>query len=106
VEVELTHEPPTARWLLVLSTCWPACGRTTDPVRMYMREMDTIEILTRQGEIALARRIEEGRNDMIRAISSCPTTIADILAIADGVASGETAIEEFVDGMIDPAAPD
>ena len=59
-------------------------GRTTDPVRMYMREMGTTELLTRQGEIALARRIEEGRNDMIRAISSCPTTIAEILAIADG----------------------
>ncbi|MGF6970380.1 RNA polymerase primary sigma factor [Paraburkholderia sp. WC7.3g] len=79
-------------------------GRTTDPVRMYMREMRTTELLTRQGEIALARRIEEGRNDMIRAISSCPTTIADLLAIADAVASGATPIEEFVDGMIDPAA--
>jgi RNA polymerase primary sigma factor len=79
-------------------------GRTTDPVRMYMREMGATELLTRQGEIALARRIEEGRNEMIRAISSCPTTIADILAIADAVASGETTIEEFVDGMIDLAA--
>jgi len=79
-------------------------GRTTDPVRMYMREMGATELLTRQGEIALARRIEEGRNEMIRAISSCPTTIADILAIADAVASGETAIGEFVDGMIDLAA--
>jgi RNA polymerase primary sigma factor len=73
-------------------------GRTTDPVRMYMREMGATELLTRQGEIALARRIEEGRNEMIRAISSCPGTIADILSIADGVASGEARIEEFVDG--------
>ncbi|MFM0500012.1 RNA polymerase sigma factor RpoD [Paraburkholderia caffeinilytica] len=81
-------------------------GRTTDPVRMYMREMGSTELLTRQGEIALARRIEEGRNDMIRAISSCPATIADILAIADGVAGGETAIEELVDGLIDPTAAD
>ena len=79
-------------------------GRTTDPVRMYMREMGTTELLTRQGEIALARRIEEGRNDMIRAISSCPTTIAEILAIGEAVASGATPVEEFVDGMIDPAA--
>ncbi|EIF35186.1 RNA polymerase sigma factor, sigma-70 family [Burkholderia sp. Ch1-1] len=79
-------------------------GRTTDPVRMYMREMGTTELLTRQGEIALARRIEEGRNGMIRAISSCPATIAEILAIADGVACGETAIDELVDGLIDPAA--
>jgi RNA polymerase primary sigma factor len=79
-------------------------GRTTDPVRMYMREMGATELLTRQGEIALARRIEEGRNDMIRAISSCPTTIADILATADAVASGATPVEEFVDGMVDLAA--
>lgn len=79
-------------------------GRTTDPVRMYMREMGTTELLTRQGEIALAQRIEEGRNGMIRAISSCPATIAEILAIADGVACGETAIDEFVDGLVDPAA--
>ncbi|WP_087649174.1 RNA polymerase sigma factor RpoD [Caballeronia choica] len=79
-------------------------GRSTDPVRMYMREMGTTELLTRQGEIALARRIEEARNDVIQAISSCPTTIADLLAIAGAVASGATPIEEFVDGMIDPAA--
>ncbi|SEE84650.1 RNA polymerase, sigma 70 subunit, RpoD [Burkholderia sp. WP9] len=78
-------------------------GRTTDPVRMYMREMGATELLTRQGEIALARRIEEGRNGMIRAISSCPATIAEILTIADGVACGETAIDELVDGLVDPA---
>ena len=81
-------------------------GRTTDPVRMYMREMGATELLTRQGEIAIARRIEEGRNEMIRAISSCPATIADILLIADGVARGETRIEEFVAGIIDPSAPE
>ncbi len=81
-------------------------GRTTDPVRMYMREMGATELLTRQGEIALARRIEEGRNGMIRAILSCPATIAEMLSIADGVASGETRIEEFVDDIIDPRAPD
>jgi RNA polymerase primary sigma factor len=81
-------------------------GRTTDPVRMYMREMGATELLTRQGEIAIARRIEEGRNEMIRAISSCPATIADILSTADGVASGETRIEEFVAGIIDPSAPE
>src|SRR5260370_17114858 len=69
-----------------------------------MREMGATELLTREGEIALARRIEEGRNEMIRAISSCPATIAGILALADGVASGETRIEEFVDGIIDPSA--
>jgi RNA polymerase primary sigma factor len=79
-------------------------GRTTDPVRMYLREMGTTELLTHQGEIALARRIEEGRNDMIRTISSCPATIANILTLADRVASGDTRIEEIVDGIIDPSA--
>ncbi|MFP3559241.1 RNA polymerase sigma factor RpoD [Paraburkholderia sp. SIMBA_049] len=79
-------------------------GRTTDPVRMYMREMGATELLTRQGEVALARRIEDGRNDTVRAIASCPTTIADLLATADAVASGATPIEEFVAGLIDPTA--
>ena len=54
-------------------------GRTTDPVRMYMREMGTVELLTREGEIEIAKRIEEGLKHMIQAISACPTTIADIL---------------------------
>jgi RNA polymerase primary sigma factor len=54
-------------------------GRTTDPVRMYMREMGTVELLTREGEIEIAKRIEEGLKHMVQAISACPTTIAEIL---------------------------
>ncbi len=54
-------------------------GRTTDPVRMYMREMGSVELLTREGEIEIAKRIEDGLKHMIQAISSCPTTIEEIL---------------------------
>ncbi|MGH8783413.1 RNA polymerase sigma factor RpoD [Paraburkholderia sp.] len=88
----------------VISNVDSEFGRTTDPVRMYMREMGATELLTRQGEIALAKRIEEGRNDMIQAISSCPTIIADILTTAEAVACGATPVEEFVDGMADLTA--
>ncbi|HTG97475.1 MAG TPA: RNA polymerase sigma factor region1.1 domain-containing protein, partial [Burkholderiales bacterium] len=58
-----------------LSTVDSEFGRTTDPVRMYMREMGSVELLTREGEIEIAKRIEEGLRHMIQAISACPTTI-------------------------------
>jgi RNA polymerase primary sigma factor len=81
-------------------------GRTTDPVRMYMREMGTVELLTREGEIEIAKRIEEGLKHMVLAISACPTTIMEILEMADKVAKEEMRIDELVDGLIDPNAPD
>lgn len=87
-----------------LSTVDSEFGRTTDPVRMYMREMGTVELLTREGEIEIAKRIEAGLKDMVMAISACPVTIAEILAIADRVAKDEIKIDEFVDGLIDPDA--
>jgi RNA polymerase primary sigma factor len=81
-------------------------GRTTDPVRMYMREMGTVELLTREGEIEIAKRIEEGLKHMVLAISACPTTITEILEMANKVALEEMRIDELVDGLIDPNAPD
>ncbi len=81
-------------------------GRTTDPVRMYMREMGTVELLTREGEIEIAKRIEEGLKHMVLAISACPTTIVEILEMADKVAKDEMRIDELVDGLIDPNAPE
>jgi len=81
-------------------------GRTTDPVRMYMREMGTVELLTREGEIEIAKRIEDGLKHMVLAISACPTTIAEILEMAHKVAQDEMRIDELVDGLIDPNAPD
>ncbi|MCV2217597.1 RNA polymerase sigma factor RpoD [Thauera sp. Sel9] len=77
-------------------------GRTTDPVRMYMREMGTVELLTREGEIEIAKRIEDGLKHMVQAISACPTTIAEMLEIVDRIVADEAKIDELVDGLIDP----
>jgi len=89
-----------------LSTVDPEFGRTTDPVRMYMREMGSVELLTREGEIEIAKRIEDDLKHMIQAISACPTTIAEILDLAGKVARDEMRIDELVDGLIDPNAKD
>jgi len=89
-----------------LSTVDSEFGRTTDPVRMYMREMGSVELLTREGEIEIAKRIEEGLRHMIQAISACPTTVQDILDLADKVEKEEMRIDEVVDGLIDPNAKD
>lgn len=89
-----------------LSTVDSEFGRTTDPVRMYMREMGTVELLTREGEIEIAKRIEDGLRHMVHAISSCPTTIVQILEFANKIRSGELAVDDIVDGLIDPNAPD
>jgi len=87
-----------------LSTVDSDFGRTTDPVRMYMREMGSVELLTREGEIEIAKRIEDGLKDMIQAISACPTTIAEILAAADRISKDEMKVDEIVDGLVDPNA--
>jgi RNA polymerase primary sigma factor len=84
-----------------LSTVDSDFGRTTDPVRMYMREMGTVGLLTRQDEIVIAKRIEEGLKHMIQAISACPATIAEILALAEKVTKDELRIDEVIDGFID-----
>src|SRR5688572_7456303 len=76
-------------------------GRTTDPVRMYMREMGSVELLTREGEIEIAKRIEDGLKHMIHAISSCPTTIEEIMRLAELVEKDEMRIDELVDGLVD-----
>jgi RNA polymerase primary sigma factor len=91
---------------VALSTVDSEFGRTTDPVRMYMREMGTVELLTREGEIEIAKRIEDGLKHMVMAISACPTTIADILAMAERVQNEEVRVDELVDGLIDPNAED
>jgi RNA polymerase primary sigma factor len=83
-----------------LSTVDSEFGRTTDPVRMYMREMGTVELLTREGEIEIAKRIEGGLQAMMLAISASPTTIAEILVYADRIGAGEMTISEVVDGFV------
>ena len=89
-----------------LSTVDSEFGRTTDPVRMYMREMGSVELLTREGEIEIAKRIEDGLKHMIQAISACPTTIAEILALADRIEKDEIRVDEVVDGLVDPTTDD
>ncbi len=76
-------------------------GRTTDPVRMYMREMGSVELLTREGEIEIAKRIEEGLKHMIMAISACPMTVAQILELAAKIEKDELKIDDVVDGLMD-----
>jgi len=87
-----------------LSTVDSEFGRTTDPVRMYMREMGSVELLTREGEIEIAKRIEDGLRHMIQAIAACPTTIAEILGFADRIEKDEIRADELIDGLIDPSA--
>ena len=81
-------------------------GRTTDPVRMYMREMGTVELLTRQGEIEIAKRIEDGLNQVKYHMSHFPPTIDALLEVADAVIAGDTRMQDFIVGFIDPNAPD
>jgi RNA polymerase primary sigma factor len=82
-----------------LSTVDSEFGRTTDPVRMYMREMGTVELLTREGEIEIAKRIEGGLMDMMAAISGSPATIAAVLAMAEDIRENKVVISTIVDGF-------
>jgi len=81
-------------------------GRTTDPVRMYMREMGTVELLTRQGEIEIAKRIEDGLNQVKYHMAHFPPTIEKLLSVAEAVAAEETRMQDFVVGFIDPNEPE
>ena len=81
-------------------------GRTTDPVRMYMREMGAVELLTRAGEIEIAKRIEDGLNQMLSSLAMYPNTVADLLAMYDQVESGDMKLTDLLAAFIDPNAPD
>ncbi|MDQ0141355.1 RNA polymerase sigma factor RpoD [Cupriavidus necator] len=84
-----------------LSTVDSEFGRTTDPVRLYMREMGASELLTRAGEIEIAKRIEGGLQDMIQAIAACPSVVSTMLADVDRIVAGKLRIDELVDGISD-----
>ncbi|MFJ3449015.1 MULTISPECIES: RNA polymerase sigma factor RpoD [Pseudomonas] len=77
-------------------------GRTTDPVRMYMREMGTVELLTREGEIEIAKRIEEGIREVMGAIAHFPGTVDHILSEYDRVTSEGGRLSDVLSGYIDP----
>lgn len=77
-------------------------GRTTDPVRMYMREMGSVELLSREGEIAIAKRIEEGMNQMLTTLANQPQMIAEVLADYDRVEKGEMRLSDLISGYAEP----
>src|SRR3990167_321383 len=77
-------------------------GRTTDPVRMYMREMGKVELLSREGEIAIAKRIEEGINQMLTTLAYQPQMIAEVLADFDRVEKSELRLSDIISGYIEP----
>ncbi|MFH7765216.1 RNA polymerase sigma factor RpoD [Acinetobacter sp. BSP-28] len=77
-------------------------GRTTDPVRMYMREMGTVELLTREGEISIAKRIEEGIRDVLHSIAYWPNAVEVVLKEYNDVAEGERRLADILSGYLDP----
>ncbi|MEJ1966393.1 MAG: RNA polymerase sigma factor RpoD [Gammaproteobacteria bacterium] len=81
-------------------------GRTTDPVRMYMREMGTVELLTREGEIRIAKRIEEGLDAVRTALSMYPPTYDFLLRAYEPARAGQARLVDIIVGFIDPNAPD
>ena len=89
-----------------LSTVDSEFGRTTDPVRMYMREMGTVELLTREGEIEIAKRIEGGLMAMMEAISASPATINEILQLGEDIRNDKVVITTIVDGFTNPNEAD
>ncbi len=97
----VTDDDAVAEAEQALATVDSDFGRTTDPVRMYMREMGTVDLLTRESEIEIARRIEDGLKHMVQAIAACPTTIAALLAMIDKVEDDELSVDDLVDGLIE-----
>ncbi|AAO26791.1 RNA polymerase sigma factor RpoD [Buchnera aphidicola str. Bp (Baizongia pistaciae)] len=88
----------------VLSTVESELGRTTDPVRMYMREMGTVELLTREGEIDIAKRIEDGINQVQCSVAEYPEAITHLLEQYNRVELGELRLSELIHGFVDPNA--
>lgn len=86
----------------VLATVESEIGRTTDPVRMYMREMGTVELLTREGEIVIAKRIEEGIKEVQTSVSEYPATISNLLDNYDSYEAEELKLTDLISGFIDP----
>ncbi|MES9987755.1 MAG: RNA polymerase sigma factor RpoD [Candidatus Thiodiazotropha endolucinida] len=81
-------------------------GRTTDPVRMYMREMGTVELLTREGELRIAKRIEEGLHQVSAALATFPTTVDLLCTLLEKIEPGESRLADITSGFIDPNEPD
>ncbi len=106
VSTSATEEEAEEEAEAALSTVDSEFGRTTDPVRMYMREMGTVELLTREGEIEIAKRIEGGLMAMMEAISASPATIAQILLLGEDIRENKVVITTIVDGFFNPNEAD
>jgi RNA polymerase primary sigma factor len=76
-------------------------GRTSDPVRLYLREMGRVSLLTREGEVAIAKRIEEGKKEVIRIILNCPMTVKEVLNIGEGISEGRIEIRDITNEVED-----
>ncbi|MCO6413519.1 MAG: RNA polymerase sigma factor RpoD [Thiogranum sp.] len=101
-----TDEDAAEEAAAALATVDSEFGRTTDPVRMYMREMGTVELLTREGEIEIAKRIEDGLAQVYSALASYPSTTAVLLQEYDAYVAGEARLSDLFSGFVDPNAAD
>ncbi len=99
---EATDEVAAEEAASALASVDSEFGRTTDPVRMYMREMGSVELLSREGEIAIAKRIEEGMNQMLTTLAYQPQMIAEVLADYDRIEKGEVRLIDIISGYIEP----
>ncbi len=100
---QTTDEIAAAEAAAALAAVETEAGRTTDPVRMYMREMGTVELLTREGEIAIAKRIEEGIRELMHALAYWPDSVNHIMEEYDLVDKGERRLSDVIGGWLDPA---
>ncbi|WP_218698497.1 RNA polymerase sigma factor RpoD [Acinetobacter harbinensis] len=99
---EATDEVAEEEAAAVLASVESEPGRTTDPVRMYMREMGTVELLTREGEISIAKRIEEGIRDVLHSIAYWPNAVEVVLKEYNDVSLGERRLADILSGYLDP----
>ena len=100
----ITDEDVVEEATKVLSTVESELGRTTDPVRMYMREMGTVELLTREDEIQISKRIEEGINEVQCAVAEYPEALEGVLACYDEVEAGNMRLVDLITAFVDPNA--
>ena len=98
----ITDEDVVEEATQVLSSVEAELGRTTDPVRMYMREMGSVELLTREGEIDIAKRIEEGINEVQSAVAAYPEAITYLIEQYESVENGGVRLADLITGFVDP----
>jgi RNA polymerase primary sigma factor len=96
-----TDDDAAEEAVAALTTVDSEIGRTTDPVRMYMREMGAVDLLTRDGEIRIAKRIEDGMNQMLEALASHPASVRELINQFNSIAEGELRLTDIICGFVD-----